>query len=91
MKSFAGKFTLQTMFVKGEYNTNLKLDLISKNEKINIGDLVVTSPNNELIPENILVGKIKKIQTSPTSLFFDILIDPLINYQKIHFVFVVLP
>jgi len=54
---------------KGKGNSEILLDLIVKEEKIDIGDKVITSALGGNFPKALLVGEVKNIKKSDTAAF----------------------
>lgn len=55
--------------VKGTYGVSLSLELIPQNDKLEVGQSIVTSSINPKIPANILIGHISKIINDEGSIF----------------------
>lgn len=58
-----------TVVAKGKGNQRLLVELIPKEDEIEIGGLVLTSALGKIFPSNLLVGKIKKILRSDVDPF----------------------
>jgi len=54
---------------KGKGNSEILLDLIAREEKIDIGDKVITSALGGNFPKALLVGEVKNIKKSDTAAF----------------------
>ena len=76
--------------IKGEHGLGLVLEMIPKNELVNIGDYAVTSGLDKNIPAQLLIGKVNEIKNSTEDVFQKIIITPLINYHKINLVTIIL-
>lgn len=55
--------------VSGSFGTGTTMDLIPKTERIELGDTVITSGAEELIPKGLVVGTIREITTQSNDLF----------------------
>ena len=55
--------------VEGSFGTGVTMNLIPKTQRIGIGDRVITSGIEELIPKGLVVGTIKEITTQSNDLF----------------------
>ncbi len=55
--------------VVGEHGLSLKIELIPQNEKVQVGDIVVTSGLEPTIPRGLVVGKINRVTSEPNSFF----------------------
>ena len=65
------------------------LSNIPNSYDVNEGDLVITSNFSNRFPEGIPIGRVCKINKSTNSLFLDIKVRPLVNYNSLTQVFVV--
>ncbi len=75
----------------GEHNLNLKIEMLPKNSKINPGDLVVTSNLNLNVPQGLVLGKIKKIESPDTALWQSAVAETLVDYDSLSLVTIILP
>lgn len=75
--------------ISGEFDTSIKLSQIAKNEDIQIDDLVLTSGEGEITIPNLVIGKIDKI-LDHQGLFKEAKVAPLLNYDKLETVFVII-
>ena len=69
--------------VMGEHGLSLKLELISQNEAIKEGDIVVTSGLEPAIPKGLIIGKISQVLTEPNSFFQTASIRPLVKIDNL--------
>lgn len=68
----AGSLASQTGtsgLVKGEHNLSLKMEMIPKDVDLNVGDLVITSGLEPLVPRGLLLGEIDQTQKNENDLF----------------------
>lgn len=75
----------------GNYGLNFKLNYVSVKENININDLIVTSGIENNIPAGLIIGKVSKIESTPSDFFQDITVSPLIPFENFRIVSVILP
>ncbi|MDD4606816.1 MAG: rod shape-determining protein MreC [Patescibacteria group bacterium] len=81
-----------TGLVEGMYNQNLKMDLIPQDQEIYQGDLVITSGLEPGMPGDLILGRVKEIEeTNLQKIFKTALIEPLINFDHINLVTVLIP
>lgn len=66
------------------------IDYISKSEQINVGDKIITSGGCGIFPPGLLVGVVEKSVVSKSSAFQRAIVKPLVDYNKIEEVFVIL-
>lgn len=76
--------------VSGEHGLALRMTLIPQTDGVAIGDLVVTSGTDSHIPEQLVIGTINAITSTPGGLFQEAAITPLFDPQTIRLVTVVL-
>lgn len=75
--------------VKGEHGTGLIMEMIPRDEKIEIGKTIITSGLEGFFPKGLLIGKTKNTISSPSSIFQKAIIEPPINIQELEMVFIV--
>lgn len=79
--------------LKGEKN-NILLSDVLLSEKLETGDVVVTSGDQDLqgsaIPPDLVIGKIHKVNKKPSALFQSASIASLLNVTKLALVFVII-
>jgi len=76
--------------IKGLGNLNLFLDLIPSEKEVFEGDIVVTSCLGGIFPDNLLVGKIKKVKKTDMESFQQADIKPIFDISKSRNVFIIL-
>jgi rod shape-determining protein MreC len=77
--------------VEGEHGISLKMAMIPQNEEIKIGETIITSGLQENIPRGLLVGLIDKIDSASSELFSQAYVYPLVDYQKLNIVTILIP
>ncbi len=90
--SFGGKVADSEILgmVKGRGNLRVALDLISKEEEIREGDLVVTSALGGVFPFGLLVGEVNRIEKADPELFYWAELSPFFNIGELGKVFIIL-
>ena len=76
--------------VNGQFNSAIALDQVSQSEEINVDDLVQTTGDDQIYEPNLTIGKIKKIVSSKGDLFRKAEVVPLIKFNELQTVFVIL-
>ena len=76
---------------KGEHNINLRIEMLPKEAKIAIGDLVVTSNLNLNTPPGLVLGRVQKIEFSDNNLWQSAVAEPLVDYSNLSLVTIILP
>ena len=74
---------------KGKYGVSVSMEMVSQDEKIAIGETVITSCGGE-IPKGLIIGKVKSVEESDSEIFKKIILEPPVDFRKIERVFVVL-
>lgn len=75
--------------VKKEEKGRLFMDFIPRDEKMEIGERVITSGMDNIYPKGILIGKIENIDLSQNQLFQKITITPAVDFSKLEEIFIV--
>jgi len=75
--------------VKEEEKGKLFMDFIPRNEKLEIGERIITSGMDKIFPKGILIGKIESIDLSQNQLFQKAIIAPAVDFSKLEEVFVI--
>ena len=75
--------------VRGQGRYRLLLDLVQKDEKLSLGDTVVTSHFSGAFPANLLVGTIEEVKVSDAQPFAKAILTPFVNLQKEEFLLVI--
>jgi len=75
--------------VRNNENSDLTIELISKEAEIKEGDLVFTTGSEGFFPKELLVGTIKEIDKDDVEPFQKALIDPAFDLSKKRTVFVI--
>lgn len=59
----------------GSANGEVKLDLVSSNQDVNVGDVVVTSGLGGVFPKGLPIGEIVSVTNNPGDLYLDIVVE----------------
>ena len=73
----------------GQYKDKLFLDRVLQGEQIQKNDLVITSGEENWLPD-LLIGQIEEVLPKTAELYQTARVSPLIDYQKLRIVFIVL-
>lgn len=79
--------TKSKMLAQGIGNNNLIVKYINKNEKIQAGDILVTTGLDDVYPANIPVAKVIKIFYENNG-FNSAICEPVINFNKLQYILV---
>ncbi|MBU0637052.1 MAG: rod shape-determining protein MreC [Patescibacteria group bacterium] len=77
--------------VSGELGLTVKMEFIPQTQKINKGDIVVTSGLEQNIPQGLVIGKVIDIVKNNNELWQSSILEPLINFDDLIIVAVLLP
>lgn len=75
----------------GEYNLAVRLKYIELDELIKVGDGVVTSNLNRLIPAGLLIGTVTSVEKNEGELFQSAVVAPPIPPEQFRFLYVLKP
>jgi rod shape-determining protein MreC len=75
--------------VRGEFGLGLLMEMVSQEDDLKAGDLVVTSGLGGNFPKGLLVGRIQEIRPSLDKIFKQALISPPVKYSNLEVVFVI--
>ena len=76
--------------IQGEYNLVLKMKYVPLDQKVKLGDIVITSGLEEGIQRGIMIGEVAEINKKPNAIFQELVINPLVE-QNLRTVSVLLP
>lgn len=77
--------------VSGEFGTGLRMDLILKDNPVVLGDIVVTSGQDDFIPRGLLIGTVDSVRDESSELFKEATLRPVLPYDHHSIVSVVVP
>lgn len=75
--------------VKGSIGGGLTLDQVPQSEKVNMGDIVVTSGLGGDFPKGLIIGKVEEIQKISGSIFQLVNLRPMVEITKLERVMVI--
>lgn len=75
--------------VEGQYGISMKMNMIPQNEKIDHGDLAITSGIEQNIPRGLFIGQVDKVEANVNELFQVAIIYPAIDYKKLNIVMII--
>jgi len=73
--------------LRGQIDNTIKGYTFSKGDKIKVGDALVTSGLGEVYAQNLYIGKVVSIEGND-GLTIDLEVEPVVNFQEIHNVYV---
>ena len=74
---------------KGKFGTSVLMEMVSQNEKIEIGETVITAGIGEKMPKGLVIGKVKSVEESDSDVFKKVVLELSTDFRKIERVFVV--
>ncbi len=80
-----------TGLAQGEFGLSVKVDLIPQDLDINENDLIITSGLEKNVPRGLILGKVNRIISHENDLFKSVTISPLVDYEEITFLSVIIP
>ena len=75
----------------GEYNLAVRLKYLEIDESVNIGEAVVTSSLNRLIPAGILLGTVTALDKQEGELFQSAVVAPPVPLEQFRFLYILKP
>lgn len=75
----------------GQHGITLKMELIPQEHTVELDQLVTTSGLEQYIPPDLIIGKIVEQIKIDGELFQEAIIEPIINYQNLSVVNIILP
>lgn len=76
--------------VKGQIGSGLVMEMIPKDKNVKVGDMVVTSNLEPVVPERLLIGKVTAVDQESGGLFQKASIMPAANLDEISNVVIIL-
>jgi len=76
--------------VEGGFGLSIKMNFIPRNENVSIGDQIITSGIEPSIPRGLIIGKVAAIENESYQPFQEAVITPLVEYQKINLVNIII-
>jgi len=75
----------------GDLGLTVKMEYIPQTEKINLGDIVISSGLGGDIPRGLVIGRIARIRSESNDVWQEATIEPLVNFNDLTVVAVVIP
>lgn len=75
----------------GQFGTSLRMDYIIKDQPIMVGDVIVTTGQDRLVPAGLIIGTVEQVTAEPSELFKSAVISPMVRYGNNAIVSVVVP
>ncbi|MFB6182359.1 MAG: rod shape-determining protein MreC [Candidatus Magasanikbacteria bacterium] len=75
--------------LEGGYGINMNLNYIPQNEKIQIGEKVITSGLSKHIPRGLVIGEVESVKKEPYQPFRTASIKPIIDLDELTYVSVI--
>lgn len=82
--------TQETALIKGQERADLLLDYLLPDSDIKIGDRIATSGIGEVFPSGIPVGQVYEIPNQDNTYYKKVLVRPLISWNKIGIVYLLI-
>ena len=75
--------------VKGQFDNEILFDNVLQKEDLRIGDILVTTGEIDMVPRDLIVGKIKEIIKKESDVFQKATVEQLFNQRNISEVFII--
>jgi rod shape-determining protein MreC len=75
--------------LKGSLTGDLSLDMVSREETLSVGDVVLSSGLGGNYPSNIFIGQIQSVRTPENGLFKVVTVQPAVNFAVLKAVLVI--
>jgi len=76
--------------IKGESTDQLRLDYVLRKKDVRIGDTVVSSGLDGIYPKGLRIGVVAEVIEHEADIFHEVLISPMVDFEKLEEVLVVL-
>ncbi|MFH1427532.1 MAG: rod shape-determining protein MreC [Patescibacteria group bacterium] len=76
---------------EGELGLTIVMNFIPQTEVVNIGDTVVTSGLEKIIPAGLVIGKVIEVDQEGNEVWQKVVIEPLVDFNELVIVSVLLP
>jgi len=80
-----------TGLVEGQFGLSLAMTNIPQDQEVKVGDLIVTSGLEGKIPKDLLIAKIENINQVESEIFKTAILSPIISFDNLSYVLVVVP
>ncbi len=75
----------------GDLGLTVKINFVGQTEPVSVGDIIVTSGLEENIPGGLILGKVSQINDRENDVWQDINVEPLVNFNSLQVVSIILP
>jgi len=75
--------------VRGRYATTLVMEKIYQDEEVSIGDMIVTSGEDEKYPKGLIVGKVARVLEEEDKVFKSAEIETVVDFLKLERIFII--
>lgn len=75
--------------VEGGYDLSVRMSLIPQNERISVGDTVITSGLEDSIPRGLLIGTVDVVQRETYEAFQEAVISPFVSFDDLRIVSII--
>ena len=75
----------------GRLGLTIEMNYIPQLEKVSPGDLVISSGLSPEIPRGLVVGRVQEVKSESNEVFQSAIIEPVLNFNTLTFVSVVIP
>jgi len=76
--------------IKGESTDQLRLDYVLRKKDVRVGDTVVSSGLDGIYPKGLRIGVVAEVIEHEADIFHEVLISPMVDFEKLEEVLVVL-
>lgn len=76
---------------QGEFGLTIRMDFIPQTEEVGIGDLAITSGLEKNIPKGLVIGQVRAVNKESKDLWQSASIEPLVDFNDLTIVSVLLP
>lgn len=76
---------------KGEYNLAVRLSLLEIDQNVSVGEAVITSNLNTLIPAGLLIGTVTTVERLENQLFQSAVVSPPVALEKFRYLYILKP
>ncbi|MCB0335249.1 MAG: rod shape-determining protein MreC [Bdellovibrionales bacterium] len=75
--------------VEGSGSTKFKLNYVRSDERVSIGDMVLTTGLDEVFPKGLTIGRVARVQIGERgNLFQSVIVQPVVDFSKVETVLV---
>lgn len=75
----------------GDLGLTVKMDYIPQTDKISVGDIVISSGLGGNIPRGLVIGRVKEIRNESNAVWQDATIEPLVDFNNLTLVSIIIP